>query len=437
MTLDLDDVCSCLLPLIELQILNASPETFHTLLWMLMLFQKVYLKLSETYSDRPHLGSKCAACGTGPIYGTRYRCVNCIDYDLCATCEGFLMSGNGKVIHPPSHLFARLNSPLPLAPQGTKKVYTEPLLKDLYESHNIQLESLPSPNDVDHNVSCSNCNQEIHFGFRYHCLYCQEFDVCQKCILNCKHFPYHVFLKILQPLPLHSGSSTPTSLVETLLHPLLYPMVLNENKKKDNGDLVVDKTKVESFPLTGSLDAPRVKLTHSSGSGLKDSHDIFEEYRESRVDVSLILSILELWASSSKPIPLELLFICFDIIPDLIRVGAQPLSDEEIEIDVVGCVNTPKCEGKYRYSGTRNGKACFTRVTGDGCIYFSQNYWRVCQNGIGLHENGWNYSQIPTDFESTLPPFGSWNTGKNMKSETKIDYTQFILSSNQLQVLAV
>ena len=37
-------------------------------------------------SDRRHLGVTCDAC-EGPIYGTRFKCIVCPDYDLCYECK--------------------------------------------------------------------------------------------------------------------------------------------------------------------------------------------------------------------------------------------------------------------------------------------------------------------------------------------------------------
>ena len=53
-----------------------------------------------------HRGVTCNSCGAMPIQGIRYRCANCIDYDLCETCES---SG----VHIKTHLFYKVRIPAP------------------------------------------------------------------------------------------------------------------------------------------------------------------------------------------------------------------------------------------------------------------------------------------------------------------------------------
>ncbi|PKX95644.1 EF hand domain protein [Aspergillus novofumigatus IBT 16806] len=45
-----------------------------------------------------HRQVTCNSCGAMPIQGIRYRCANCIDYDLCETCEAMQ-------VHIKTHLF--------------------------------------------------------------------------------------------------------------------------------------------------------------------------------------------------------------------------------------------------------------------------------------------------------------------------------------------
>ncbi|ODH47886.1 hypothetical protein GX48_06005 [Paracoccidioides brasiliensis] len=53
-----------------------------------------------------HRGVTCNSCGAMPIQGVRYRCANCIDYDLCETCEAMQ-------VHIKTHLFYKVRIPAP------------------------------------------------------------------------------------------------------------------------------------------------------------------------------------------------------------------------------------------------------------------------------------------------------------------------------------
>ena len=53
-----------------------------------------------------HRGVTCNSCNTIPIRGIRYRCANCVDYDLCEQCEALQM-------HPRTHLFYKVRIPAP------------------------------------------------------------------------------------------------------------------------------------------------------------------------------------------------------------------------------------------------------------------------------------------------------------------------------------
>lgn len=60
-----------------------------------------------------HRGIRCEGCGEFPILGVRYHCLNCPDFDLCATCEA-------HAIHPKNHVFAKIKIPLSLLSQPPK-----------------------------------------------------------------------------------------------------------------------------------------------------------------------------------------------------------------------------------------------------------------------------------------------------------------------------
>ena len=53
-----------------------------------------------------HRGVSCNSCNANPIRGIRYRCVNCVDYDLCEQCEALQ-------VHPKTHIFYKIRIPAP------------------------------------------------------------------------------------------------------------------------------------------------------------------------------------------------------------------------------------------------------------------------------------------------------------------------------------
>ncbi|CRG90049.1 hypothetical protein PISL3812_07090 [Talaromyces islandicus] len=53
-----------------------------------------------------HRGVTCNNCGMIPIQGIRYRCDNCVDFDLCEVCEA-------QQVHNKTHLFLKVRIPAP------------------------------------------------------------------------------------------------------------------------------------------------------------------------------------------------------------------------------------------------------------------------------------------------------------------------------------
>ncbi|RPA75783.1 EF-hand [Ascobolus immersus RN42] len=53
-----------------------------------------------------HRGVTCNSCAANPIRGIRYRCANCVDFDLCEHCEALES-------HPKTHLFFKVRIPAP------------------------------------------------------------------------------------------------------------------------------------------------------------------------------------------------------------------------------------------------------------------------------------------------------------------------------------
>lgn len=91
---------------------------------------------NHTTNGYIHRGVNCNMCGVGPIKGTRYRCSECVDYDLCQGC-----AANANESHNEAHLLMRINCPIPLKrnpiwliqswrPEGSEKYGKERVISD-------------------------------------------------------------------------------------------------------------------------------------------------------------------------------------------------------------------------------------------------------------------------------------------------------------------
>ncbi|XP_028413999.1 uncharacterized protein LOC114536861 [Dendronephthya gigantea] len=53
-----------------------------------------------------HRGITCNICNASPVCGTRYKCANCLDYDVCEVCET-------NDHHNRTHVFLKIKYPIP------------------------------------------------------------------------------------------------------------------------------------------------------------------------------------------------------------------------------------------------------------------------------------------------------------------------------------
>ncbi|KAG0202321.1 hypothetical protein BGX28_005142 [Mortierella sp. GBA30] len=70
----------------------------------------------------PQYGVVCDGCNND-IYGVRYKCGNCPDYDLCGNCEAL-----PEPVHDPSHIFLKIRKPISM-----RMAPPTPLLPNMYQ----------------------------------------------------------------------------------------------------------------------------------------------------------------------------------------------------------------------------------------------------------------------------------------------------------------
>ncbi|XP_052220279.1 uncharacterized protein LOC127837356 isoform X3 [Dreissena polymorpha] len=91
--------------------------------------QALPINMRPTSKGTPHYGISCAVCNVAPILGTRWKCSDCPDYDMCSTCyEEFVQ------LHDMSHQFIKKEPPA-----FYKKIYTSGriiFMKDNKRVHN-------------------------------------------------------------------------------------------------------------------------------------------------------------------------------------------------------------------------------------------------------------------------------------------------------------
>ncbi|XP_049519876.1 uncharacterized protein LOC119446117 isoform X2 [Dermacentor silvarum] len=129
-----------------------------------------------------HEGINCDACGERGIFGTRWKCLLCFDYDLCGACY---MGGR----HNQEHAFLRLNKPGGTATRVPPRKTTA----------RTQLSYLEPGGVTFDNLCCDSCGRGSFFGPRWKCDVCAHYDLCARCYLSDVHNLDHAFVRFDRP----------------------------------------------------------------------------------------------------------------------------------------------------------------------------------------------------------------------------------------------
>ncbi|KAG8961593.1 hypothetical protein FRC03_005187 [Tulasnella sp. 419] len=177
---------------------------------------KIRTKLSfytASSNSKPPAGAFCDVCSTS-IFGERYKCVDCPDYDMCGSC---LVKQRSR--HTAAHRFIEVNrrcnickeaiigisyrcklcldgagqvhdfcSDCAFGPNNTHAA-SHPAVAPLSTlvcfgpSSNIrpQLHEPGSQNTIHIGIRCDLCNTSELKGLRMKCLDCHDFDTCATC----------------------------------------------------------------------------------------------------------------------------------------------------------------------------------------------------------------------------------------------------------------
>lgn len=154
---------------------------------------------SKLYSDQQkkvHQGAYCSSCLNNQfIVGTRLKCLNCANVDLCSNplCE------QKHLITHPNHVFAVIDEPLPFAPDKNTSITQQPLKQALFD--------FAEPYTDVHDHQCEKCNKPI-VGVRFMCGNCEDYSLCKACYQQDKNhikkvendketiYRFHVFVKL-------------------------------------------------------------------------------------------------------------------------------------------------------------------------------------------------------------------------------------------------
>lgn len=148
------------------------------------------LDLIESKPKVEHRNVFCDQC-LGNIVGTRFKCADCSNYDLCTKCFDSSAS-----FHQAGHRFKVLERPQ--QETGEIRLRAADTVPTLPLTAASAAQSTTSPQQ-QHPATCDMCDSSIR-GIRYKCQDCPDYDVCSACFARVSDVhPGHAFVAITHP----------------------------------------------------------------------------------------------------------------------------------------------------------------------------------------------------------------------------------------------
>ena len=190
------------------------------------LCEKCFINLSQNienyfelknnvYDEIHHDFYSCNNCNKEPIYGIRFSCIECDNYDLCQNCFDKIIDNNSHYNN--KHKFEAIE--IPELASGfaihydcvCKFCFQKPIIGTCFECKKCKKflcqncyfnskynDDLHFGKDSDHKliiriipeskfskfVKCVGCKEYPIDNIRYKCLNCTDFNLCEKCFLN-------------------------------------------------------------------------------------------------------------------------------------------------------------------------------------------------------------------------------------------------------------
>ncbi|KZT72898.1 hypothetical protein DAEQUDRAFT_754913 [Daedalea quercina L-15889] len=156
---------------------------------------------SRSAQQSTHTGITCDGCGKHNIFGTRHKCLECDDYDLCTSCIG---SGAQWGKHDSTHHFFPISTPGDMSSFCSARL-AQPAVRmptERVESAETTGLAMVEDQPVHRNILCDSCNNVV-VGIRHKCLDCPDYDLCSQCHaipeVRSEHGTTHQFFAIDRP----------------------------------------------------------------------------------------------------------------------------------------------------------------------------------------------------------------------------------------------